>query len=367
MRNVGLSVIISILFLCFAGSQSGFATLELACDHINGTGDGGELPFCKKYAQQMHPQESGGLGQQGEPGGENGTITTPRYPTLGDIYTPAFWNTNHTFSTTSPDWNWDIDPINPAPIVGTIVNPKLSACLNGWNGPGGKKMDCVEPPSNLVGFDALYNMADPTGTNFVEGIPLPNRLYLTNANGDAVSGFYREDGHRCSPTVGGEPTRDALFTQMENALAATNSETFLQGLHYDTRCVFVIRTALRVQCPVQFAGPLSVVPNQGYSPTLRRRCAVAEKINVEFDIQDISKSGARGRGNLRAYSSMPNNPAGIMQKNAVSIAPIDYRSVLLRKRTAGSPCPQYTPPGATEAETAPGLQVAGELCQIASP
>jgi hypothetical protein len=308
-------------------------------------------------------------------------------------YDTAYWNAHRcvTASNVVPRTSWqnDQDPnANPVPGVAPVmVNPKLDCCLNGWNGSPivGKKMDCVEPLLNDgFTFDELYNLPDASGANvhYAEGIAFPNRLYLTNAQNQPVTGFYREDGVRCVPT-GGEPTPATLFARMATALTSTNTAAFLNANGFESRCVFVLRTALNVSCPAHDTNPaaidFSVAPDPqpvGIAKVVPlRRCAAAERIRVEFDIRDISQNGRRGRTAMRSYSSLAVNNANGLINNVVPLAPIDYRTVLVRKLLPGSTvgCPQFTTStsptanSATPPAIAPGLIPSGGICVIAPP
>jgi hypothetical protein len=213
-----------------------------------------------------------------------------------------------------------------------ITNRRLACCVqdSGVN----PKPVCAESSLRAFidgggTFDDYYDV--PGGDNAAAKITFPNRVYLTDATGRAVTGLFRaSDGTRCNlPAAGGPSAEMSIYSDIarrsrvpatqNNALGSPATVAAFGGA-VDPRCNQVIRAALDVTCD---ANPLDAFGN----PTtitiagVRRCVGAPTSIVVHYDIIDLTNPGQTRRATFRDLSST---------RNGTLATPLDMKSLLSR-------------------------------------
>jgi hypothetical protein len=211
---------------------------------------------------------------------------------------------------------------NDAARFNDIANKKLACCMNEFNPAipdDTAKFDCVENAKvRYIDFNDLWS-------SVVDEDPdMMNAVYLTNAAGKPISGFYTLSGARCDdlsefaaplsgiqpyvidPTmmsgqqmkVGGvRPVTGVLylvpnvrsFTDLQSKLNKkfpdpTNPTGLAQALH----CPILVRAAMVAACP---SNPMLPVAQESYTfpngAGTKTRCAAASSIQMHVRIEQL--------------------------------------------------------------------------------
>ncbi len=207
---------------------------------------------------------------------------------------------------------------NRAARFDDTINKKLACCMNAFtsemNGEAADayaKFDCVDNSKpRAADFNELWASAD---NEINEGGQM-NALYLTNAVGQPITGFFTARGTRCnefSEFAATEPIQAYKVNPQHKAAqqALVNGDkqavgvpiplppanpygllrTKLQkripstGLEY-ARCPYLVRAALVATCP---SNPHSPLVEKSFTDPMGTRCAYAQSIRVHVRVEQI--------------------------------------------------------------------------------
>ncbi len=264
----------------------------------------------------------------------NGTACVRKGQTPADILAESC-------SDTAPGTTIASSLFVPATVQGqfaNLTNRNLACCLSRKpNDTTPAKYHCLgtdaqayeSAPGAGDGFNNFYNAGSAGGQDW-NGLAFPNRFFLRDSNGRAVTGIYRKDGSRCN-LIDGLPANvqlGALNTVIANAQANRSANPFagIAGVTASARdqqeCRFVLRTAIEMSCPANIAPGPGVALNSmefpatsgqyrsayaGLPANTVRRCFTPSAIRVHYELRDMSDSSKTGTVVHRSISSVGAN------------------------------------------------------------
>ena len=182
-----------------------------------------------------------------------------------------------------------------------------------------KTVDATDAQAGITPFDKFYDAGNTEDVKATAGLKHPNRLYLTDASGKPLVGFFKQDGTRCDDAqlFGANFKKSQLLEKLsieQNGMDMTVNGVTRKVIRLPSGnpdCRFVVRAALETRCPrnpesVNNVGVLKrlCLNSSGQqvacganaddpAANITVRCPGALEVRVHYDVQDLGGPNAQ--------------------------------------------------------------------------